>query len=304
MTRPSLLGPLFALVLALLVLVSGTVAGCGGGSGGSTGTTGTTGGTRLTGRVLSIVTGGPLLPAPGVQSGGNRVSAGPDGAFLLASNAGAVDLLVDTAAFGVLTFPANAASGATTDVGDLFVGPERITVSGTVRDATSGAGLAGTAVNFGGRRAVTGADGAFSLAGVAYSSASTAGFFGLVGNARKDGYVAVQFTAGNNLPSGGAVNLGDVLLSPNSDPNPPGLPFTIFGSVTPAALASGAIVHLRDASGAEVRRYTVGADGQYRFFVAPGAYAVSAESGARAAGPFSVTLATTTDVVRRDVAFP
>ena len=301
-----ILPPLFVATLALLILLSGSIAGCGGGSGGTSGGTATSGGgaTRLTGRVLSIVTGGPLSPVPAVQAGSNRVNAGPDGAFLIASGSGSVSLLVDTAAFGVFSFPETAVSGVTTDVGDLFVGPERVSVTGTVRDAASGAGLPGALLDFGGRRAVSNADGSFTIADVAYSSASTAGFLGLVGNARKDGYVAVQFTANNNLPNGGTVSIGDVLLSANSDPSPPGLPFTVFGTVSPNALAVGAIVHLYDATGTEVRRFTVGNDAQYRFFVAPGAYTVTAESGGRTAGPFGVTLAITTDVVRRDVAFP
>lgn len=301
-----LIAPVVVALLALLIALSGTIAGCGGGSGTTNGTNGG-GTTRLTGRVLSIVTGGPLSPAPAVQAGNSRVGAGPDGSFLIASNTGPVNLLVDTAAFGVFTFGQTALSGATTDVGDLFVGPEKVSVTGTVRDAGSGAGLANVALDLGGRRAVSNSDGTFAIPDVAYSSASTAGFLGLVGNARRDGYVGVQFTANNNLPSGGnggTVAIGDILLSANSDPSPPSLPFTIFGTVSPGTLAPGAIVHLVNSSGVEVRRFTVGSDSQYRFFVAPGAYTLTAESGARTAGPFSVVLATTTDVVRRDVAFP
>lgn len=295
---------LVASLLALVVLLSGgAVSGCGGGSGGTTGTTGTPSDTVLTGRVLSIVTGGPVSPAPSVQTDEDRVTASADGSFAVEARAGVETVLVDTSSFGVFSFTGTAVSDATTDLGDLYVGPQRVTLTGTLRNSSTGAAVSGGTVTFAGRRATTNASGGFTLSDVAYAPDTTAAFLGIVGTARATGFIAGEFTTQGRTPTGGTLALGEVLVTPESDPNPPGLPYTIFGSVSPFSAAPGTVVSLR-LGNTEVRRTTVGSDATYGFWVAPGTYTVTFTKGTRVAGPFTVTLADTTSVVRRDATLP
>lgn len=286
--------------LLLLVAIATLLAGCGGGGGGPAPSS-----AKITGRVLSIVTGGALTPAPSVQAGTTRTTTAADGSFLVSAKPGTSTVSVDTPSFGVFVFDTPpAVSGGTVDAGDLYVGPERVTVTGTVTNP-SGAALAGASITFGGRRATTGADGRFTLNEVAYSSASPAGFLGLIGTATRTDYVAAQFGPNGDQPTNGTLDIGTIVLSPQSDPTPPGTPFTIYGFVRPSNRAVGAVASLRDAGGTEVRRFTIGTNAQYAFFVAPGSYTltVTPTSGG-AAGPFPITLASTTDVQRRDVDLP
>ena len=87
----------------------------------------------------------------------------------------------------------------------------------------------------------------------------------------------------------GKVDLGDVLLTPSNDPNPPGLPFTVTGKVLPLGTSDGTIVTLKQA-GTPVRIFTVGVDGRYSFWILPGAYTVSYQRGALTAAQQSVTV--------------
>lgn len=293
--------PIFAGLILGTVGTVGTI-GCGGGSGGSTGS-GSTTGNSVSGRVLSIVTGGPVSPAPAVQTPRDRETATDDGSFLVGTNLGATSLTIDSSAFGIWNFTTVPASG-TTDVGDLWIGPERVSVSGTVKNAASGEAIPGATILFGGRIATAGMDGTFTLSEVAYSSASPAAFLGLVGTARATGFISTQFTTNGNSPSAGTAIVGDILLSPQSDPTPPGVPYTIYGIVTPIGSTAGTIASLKNSGGTEIRRYTVSTDGRYSFFVAPGSYNLTFTRGTTTMGPYTVTLSSSTDVQRRDVSFP
>ena len=296
---------LFVVFLTGLVLLSSSIlTGCGGG--GSTGTTGgptSGGGAVVTGRVLSAVTGAPVVPAPSIQTTSGRVSADEDGAFTAETRVGATSIIVDTASFGVFTFTTLPAGSDTTDVGDLYVGPERVTVTGTLRDSGTNAAIANASVDLAGRRAVTDFNGRFTLTEIAYSSTSPGTFLGYQGNAAATGYVNVTFGVGGNVPTGGTLDLGTITLTQQSDSTPPGTPATIFGTVLPAAVAPGTLVSLRSGE-TEVRRFTVGANGQYAFFVGPGAYTLTFTNGNRTLGPIAVTLTSSTDVQRRDVTLP
>lgn len=301
------LSVIVASLFALLILLSGGAAtGCGGGSG-STGTGSTNGtngdGTVLTGRVVSIVTGGPVTPAPSVQTDEGRVTASADGSFAVDARAGTETVLIDTPSFGVFSFTGTAVSEVTTDLGDLYVGPQRVTLTGILRSGTAGAVISGGTVTFGGRRANTDANGRFTLSDVAYAPDTTAAFLGIVGTARAPGFIAGEFTTQGRTPTAGALDLGEVLLTPESDPSPPGLPFTIFGTVSPFSAAPGTVVSLRSGT-TEVRRTTVGNDATYGFWVAPGTYTVTFTKGTRTAGPFTVTLADTTSVVPLNATLP
>lgn len=284
------------LFLALLALV---LVGCGGGGGGTP-----AGGIRITGRVLNVATGGSLNPVPTIQlvSGDRAVNASiADGSFSINAPSGTTSLLVNTPGFGVFTFSFPAASQTVSDIGDLWVGPEKVTVTGRLLDAGNNEPVALANVSFGGQHAVTDSNGQFAIGQVGYSTASPAGFLGLVGLVGKTGYFPNEFTSGGALPSGGIANVGDVLLTPLSDTTPPPLPYNIWGVVGPVAQAPGAIVELTDTSGTVLRRVTLGSDGTYRFWMVPGSYRVRFNKGTLTAPTQNVTLSATNEVIRRDV---
>lgn len=282
-----------ALAATLFVL-----SACGGGGGGG-GTTST-----VVGRVVSVVTGGPPNPPSSVQIESRSVQTSlTDGSFQL-PRSGAAFLSVDSLGlgFGVFTFAIPAGSGVV-DIGDLWIGPERVTVVGAVRNATNNAPVSGATVNFAGRQGVTNAAGAFTLSEVAYTSANQAAFWGIAGSARAPGFFRREFSAQPNVAVGGVVNVGDVLLTPLSDPNPPGSPFNIWGIVSAPGGAVGSVVRLRQ-GGVDVRVANVGSDGRYFFFVLPGTYTIVASKGASTAAPIDVTLSAPNEVIQRNVVIP
>ncbi|MFQ3586779.1 MAG: hypothetical protein SNJ74_02040 [Fimbriimonadaceae bacterium] len=281
-----------------LAVASAVLTACGGGGGGGGGTS------TVVGRVVSVVTGGPPNPASSVQIGArSTLTSLADGSFQL-PRSGASVLTVDSLGlgFGVFAFAIPPGSGVV-DVGDLWIGPERVTVTGVVRNATDNAPIAGAIVSFAGRQGTTTAAGVFTLEEVAYSSANQAAFWGIAGSARAPGFFRREFSAQPNLASGGVVNVGDILLTPTSDPNPPGFPFNIWGIVSAPGGAVGSVVRLRQ-GGVDVRVTNVGPDGRYFFFVLPGNYQIVASKGASTAPPIDVTLNEPNEVIQRNVVIP
>lgn len=279
---------------ALLVLL---LAGCGGGGGGGGG-----GGT-VVGRVLNVATGGPTNPPSTVQIGSATTATSlSDGSFTLGAANGTTSLTVDNGIPPLWTFSIGPVSG-NTDVGDLWVGPERVVLTGRVRDATTSNPIAGATVRFAGRVGLTDANGVFTLADVAYSSATQTAFWGIVGDVRATNYFRAEFSAQPHVASGGIVTVDDVLMTPTSDPNPPGPPFNIWGMVTAPGGPSGSVVRLKQ-GGVDVRVFNVGTDGRYLFFVSPGTYTISASKGASVAADIVVTLTQANEVIRRDVTIP
>lgn len=284
---------LFGLVLLVLF-------GCGGGGGGNGSSNAT-----VTGRVIQVETGAAPNPTASVQMETSSVfTDASDGSFQLTAPAGSTLITVDTRTLtsGVWLFTVPPVSGVT-EVGDLWVGPDRIDLTGTVRNSADSGPIANAIVTFGGRIGLTNASGVFTLVEVAYSAANQAAFWGIPGAARATGFFKTDFSAAPNLPVAGVVNVGDIFLVPTSDPNPPGVPFNIWGQVTAPGGPSGAIVRLKQ-NGSDVRVFNVGADGRYFFFVTPGDYVISGSKGASTAPDILVTLTQPTEVIRRDVAIP
>lgn len=282
------------LALALLTMAL-FIAGCGGGGGfGGGGATG-----QVVGRVLSVDTGGLLNPAATVQSGSNSATTSlADGSFVLTASEGATTLIVDSnGAEGVWTFTIPSVSG-TIDVGDLWVGTERVELAGRVIDSTTSLPVSGATVSFGGRIGTTNAAGEFSLIDVAYSSATQTAFWGIVGTIRATDYFKADFSASPNVAVAGTVDVGDILITPLSDDTPPPVPHNITGRVLPIADAPGTLVTLRDSGGTAIRSFNVGTNGTYAFWVAPGSYTVEYVKGALTAPTQNVTVDTTDDVAQ------
>lgn len=277
------------LLLSALVLIA-----CGGGGvGGSRNAT-------LNGRVLQVETGGAPNPSASVQVGTVTVQTDPtDGTFSISVPEGATAITVDTlSSSGVWVFPIPPASG-TVDVGDLWVGPDRVSLRGRVLKSTDQTPVSGATVGFGGYRATTNATGNFTIAEVAYSASNQTAFWGIVGTVRASGYFSTEFTASPNLASGGVVSVGDILLTPADDDDPPPPPYNLWGKVSPAADAPGTIVDLKQGN-TVVRRFNVAANGEYYFWIAPGSYTIEARKGALT-GTASASITATNQIVRRDV---
>ena len=280
----------------LLALVSLVLAGCGGGGGGTGGSGGGAG--TVVGRVLNVVTGGPISPVATVQVGSHTANtAAGDGSFSVAADTGATSLTVDShGTFAVATFSIPTVSG-TVDAGDLWIGPELVTLTGRVVSSVDNQPISGATVKFGGRTGVTNAQGIFSLANVAYSSATQTAFWGIAGSAVASNYFSTTFSAAPSVADNGVVTVADVVLTPLSDTTPPDPPANILGRVTPSADALGTIVTLKDHLGNVVRVFNVGSNGTYAFWVLPDSYTITYKNGALTASDQAVNLTATDQVV-------
>lgn len=283
-----------AIFLTLAVVLSLLLAGCGGGGGG--------GGTAtITGRVIEIESGSAPNPAVTVQSGSaTATTALADGSFSLTVPVGTTTLNVNTASFGQFAFTITAASG-TQDVGDLYIGPNKVSVTGKVLDSSNQNPVANATVKFGGVVGTTDSTGTFTLQNVAYPSANFATFFGIVGNVTQSSYFATTFSTSPNTATNGVVSVSDILMTPLSNPNPPPAPYTIFGHLNPSSLGAGATVVLKQ-NGTAIRQTVGDSTGTYYFWVPAGSYTVSATNGSHTSGPDTiVNVPTNSSVVEQDL---
>jgi len=280
------------ILLGLFAILGVLLAGCGGGGGPATTFT-------VTGRVLSVVSDGPVNPSARIQVGGTTATTNAaDGSFTIQVPSGTTSLTVDTlSSFGVFVFTVPSIT-ADSDVGDLWVGPEKVTVTGTVRNSTDSTPIANADVNFGGVVGKTNASGGFSLSNVAYSTDNIQGFFSVVGSARATGFFASNFSPTQPAVAG-VVTVDDILLTPSTDTTPPPGPYNIWGRINPSSLAAGTLVTLSQ-NGNAVRQFTVGSDGKYFFWVPAGTYTISFANGSHTAADQSVTLAQQNQVVEKD----
>jgi hypothetical protein len=259
---------------------------------------------RITGRVLDISTGGPTTSASSVQSSTITVNTSViDGSFIGGGKKDEAQLLVSAPSllgYPVFTYSFPPLKQTQNDVGDLWVGPQQVTVRGIVQNAADNSPIPNAVVRFGGQFATTDNTGTFNILQVAYSNTNTSGFLGLSGRVEATNFLANEFTAGGNTAVSGIVNIGVVLMSPLSSSNPPPTPFNIWGIISPSNLASGTIVTLKDTGGTPVRRFTVGVDARYQFWVQAGQYSLEFVNGTHTAPTQNVTLNNNSDVIRRD----
>ncbi len=281
--------------LILLVLVSLILAACGGGGAFSD--------INLTGRVLDVKTGAPLTSAATVQTSTATVQTSTlDGSFLVGAPKGITQLIVNPPSVTpypvyTFTFPAQ---NIQADIGDLWIGPEQVTVTGIIHNAANDNPVANAVVSFAGQYATTDSTGTFTIHNVAYSSENTSSFLGINGTIQATNFVGNTFTTNGNTAISGVVDVGTVLITPVDSDNPPPLPYNIWGIVSPSGLASGTIVTLKDSGGTVVRRFTVGTDARYQFWVNAGQYSIEFANGTHTAPTQGVTLNNSSDVIRAD----
>lgn len=273
-----------------VVAILAVLLGCGGGGGGGGG------GTTLIGRVLSVATGGPLNPAGQVQLPGGNPSTTTDlsdGSFSLggvAAGTTQTEVIPNQLGWPNFTFNHTAASGQTV-IGDLWVGPEQVTLRGRTVDALTNNPIPNADVSFGGQVGKSDGTGVFNLTGVGYSSETQTAFWGIAGSAVKLGeYLRTDFSAAPFIKDGSnVVNIGDVLLTPQGDSNPPPTPYNITGRVLPVGGSIGTIVTLKQGS-TNLRIFNVGNDGRYYFWITPGTYEITYVKGSQSAPTQNVNL--------------
>lgn len=292
------------IVIAVAALIWAAF-GCGGGGGGTTGGT-TGGGFTVVGRVIWASTGAAPNPPATVQVGTASASTDPgDGSFLLEVAAGSSTAVVvyrasqgsDPISF---TFSFQPIAEGVLDIGDLWIGPSRVTVVGRVLSTADNGPIAGATVRFAGRSGQTDAAGTYTLEEVAYDPNNLAAFLGIQGTVTSPGFNAQTFFPDSGAMDG-VVTIPDVLMSPVSDPNPPPTPYNIWGLISPQPAASGTIVTLlRD--GVPVRQFNVGTDQRYAFWITQGTYTLRFQNpGLGLSAPdVTVTLSQNDEVIRKD----
>jgi len=271
--------------LALLALA---LLGCGGG-GGVTATA------NILGRVLWVESNASTDPAATVSAGGQSTATDLiDGFFQLTVTRGTSSATVSFTPSGsstpiVRTFTFAPVVG-TVNLGDLYIGPDEVTVHGTVTDASDGSPVQGATVKLAGRTATTDFAGEFNLLNVAYSSTSPAAFGDLVGEVSKAAFVTRQFNPPITATLG-VVEVGTIVISPESLTDPPPFPSNLTGTILPSGDGAGALVEILDGV-TVIRTTTADGLGQYGVWLPVGTFTVRATAGPMS-GNESVTMTST-----------
>jgi hypothetical protein len=284
-----------------LLLILLAAFGCGGGGGGTTPPTGI----NVVGSVIWIGDGQAPIPAATIQvDQATAQTSTTDGSFTIKAAPTSTSLVIlyqngaSTVSYRYTIPPATA---GTADMGILYIGPEKVAVTGRVVSAIDGTPVQGATVKFAAREGSTDASGMYRIEEVAYSNDSGTAFFDLEGQVTRKGFLPQSFRA-IDPASAGVVTIADVLLVPESGNDPPPPPYNITGKVSPTNSAAGTVVTLKQ-GGTPIRRFTVGGDGTYGFWVLPGTYTMSYQNPTNnlSAPDETATLSTQNQVVNKDV---
>ena len=222
----------------------------------------------LTGTVRSADSGTVLAGVALRVSGAATATAftGPDGRYRLAGlTPGAIQVSASKSGYGSAFADATLQAGVELEFSpSLKTSPGAARLSGVVTDAATGAPLAGASVTVAGQTAITGADGRYSLGGLAAGTLSVQ--VSAAGYAARGLALVLDGIAEFNLPA--------IALSKDA---PPATTGTISGVVTAKAGGAPLAGVTVTVSGSASMTATTGADGSYRLDgVAPGALSVSA----------------------------
>jgi hypothetical protein len=271
---------LWALLIGVFAVLTALLTGCGGG-GGFFGPS-----ALLQGRVVLVGTGQPPNPPATVIVGGQSVrTSTQEGAFQLRVPTTATQLTVRTQGLPDFTFtlpPLQA--GQTVDLGDLYVGVRTIAVQGRIVDALTQQPVGEATVSLLGQRAQSNpTTGRFTLNGVAYDPE---GVLDPEGEVRKTGYLPRRFLADQPVIDG-VMEVGDLLLLPETDDNPPGQPGNVHGVVqVPLDTPVGARIDVYTPPDAPIANESVilsQPSGAFRLWLLPGNYRLVFTKGARTA---------------------
>jgi hypothetical protein len=236
--------------------------------------------------VVLVGTGQPPNPPATVIVGGQSVrTSTQEGAFQLRVPPTATQLIVRTPGLPDFTFnlpPLQA--GQTVDLGDLYVGARTIAVQGRIVDALTQQPVGEATVSLLGQRAQSNpTTGRFTLNGVAYDPD---GVLDPEGEVQKTGYLPRRFLADQPVIDG-VMDVGDLLMLPETDDNPPGQPGNVRGVVqVPASDAVGVRIDVYTPPDAPIASESVilsQPNGAFQLWLLPGNYRLVFTKGTRTA---------------------
>ena len=177
-----------------------------------------TSGSQVSGRIVQVETPGGPNPATAVKMllgttvYSQTVNTSADGSFTLLTKNGANIVDVNN---GSWVFEVNTVSGPT-NVGDLWIGPTKVAVQGTVHNAANSNPIEGAIVRFGGKVAITNPMGQFFILEAPYPNpgGSLAGFWSIPGTITATGFTTANFTTNGISESGGIVDVGTINMNP------------------------------------------------------------------------------------------
>lgn len=206
------------------------LAGCGGGGVGGGGGGG--GEAILQGRVVLVGTGTAPNPPATVIAGNVSVTTDPqNGSFRFGVDPATRTLIVRTPGLQEdFTFNLPPlASGTTTDLGDLYVGPQKVAVQGRVVNALTQEAVGEAQITLLGQSTLSNTtDGKFTLNDIAYDPN---GALDSEGTIQKEGFLPQRFLVDQPPSVEGIIQLGDLLIIPVIDENPPPAPGNVRGRV-------------------------------------------------------------------------
>lgn len=200
------------------------LSGCGGGGG--------FGGAVIQGRVALVGTGNPPNPAATVRAGGASTRTDlQEGTFTLRVPPNTTQLTVEAPDYPAYTFnlpPLR--TDQVNDLGVLYVGPQKVAVQGRIVNAlTQQQPVGGALITLLGQRTLSNeSDGKFTLNDVPFDPS---GILDVEGQVEKAGFVPQRFLVDVGPDNSGVIQLGDILLAPESDDNPPPAPGNVRGVV-------------------------------------------------------------------------
>jgi len=284
-----------------LLLVVALLAGCGGGGGGGGGNI------TITGTVLEVSTGIAPNPVVNLSAGGaSGTSSASDGTFSLKVASGTSSLTITQGSGPTFTYVFPPVTTAT-NVGFLYVGSQAITVQGKVVNAESFAVVPDANISVLGRTGVTLVDGTFSIPNVAWSASVITQYPVTV---QKTGFVTTTPALEGTL-IGSVLTMADILFAPESDTNPPPLPYTLWGRITEAEGGSAVLVHAVRQSDHKSYFFVTGdinsslPQNEYVFWLGVGTYDLEffKPSATLRATVSNVQVVSTDHPVRQDVSF-
>ena len=285
------------MLLALLLALSAGLTGCGGGGGGG-GSTGPSGNVTVTGLVLVAETGNPPSPAATIAINGHTATTGTDGTFTLSNVAATATAATVTAAGEMprtLTLVLTDTTG-TYDLGNIFIssGGYTASASGTIVTPVKGLyqAVGGANVTIAGSTVLSGADGSFSITGLPVGLGSDPTV--QIGTVQAKEFVDKPITTQFPFVTG-ANPLGQIVIQSPVGATP-GVPYTITGKVEHGTTGLPTIPVTITYGSTQLTTQT-DANGNYYFWVVPGAYTILAVESANVEMSVHVTVNTTNTVV-------
>lgn len=268
-----------------LALFAWLLTGCGGGGG--------FGSVVIQGRVALVGTGNAPNPPATVHAGGASTQTNPqEGTFALRVPPDTTRLTVEAPSYPLYVFNLPPLiTDQVNDLGVLYVGPEKVAVQGRIVNALDQKPVGGATITLLGQRTLSSdTDGKFTLNEVPFDRE---GILDAEGQIEKTGFVPQRFLV-DTPPIDGIIQLGDIVIAPESEGNPPDVPGNVRGIVRVAGDSNpiGTLILIYSPPNAESPLETEvvsQSSGAFALWLLPGQYRlVFSQSGRQAERTFTV----------------